>query len=149
MDGTADEPTMKNYYNRTIEPVVAAIVEELRRKFLTKTARSQGQSVMAFRDPFKMVPISDLAEIADKLTRNEVVTSNEMRGFMGIKPSKDPKADQLINSNMPQPGAAQPALENVVDGEVVDDPVPSSNVGQVKIRELQAGSGGASNTTTK
>lgn len=104
MNGTADEATMKNYYNRTIEPVVTAIVEAMRRSFLTKTARSQKQSIMAFRDPFKMVPITDIAEIADKLSRNEIVTSNEMRQYIGIKPSSDPKADMLVNSNMPQPG---------------------------------------------
>lgn len=108
MNGTADEPTMKNYHNRTIEPIVAAVVEEMRRKFLTKTARSQGQSIMAFRDPFKMVPISDIAEIADALSRNEIATPNEIRQFMGIKPSSDPKADQLINSNMPQPNGLPP-----------------------------------------
>jgi hypothetical protein len=102
MNGTADEPTMKNYYNRTTEPLIAAVVEAMKRTFLTKTGRSQGQSIMAFRDPFKLVPISDIAEIADKLSRNEIVTANEMRQFMGIAPSSDPKADQLINSNMPQ-----------------------------------------------
>lgn len=102
MNGTADEPTMKNYQNRTVEPVVSAFVEAMKRAFLTKTARSQGQSIMAFRDAFKMVPLADLAQIADVLSRNEIVTPNEIRQFIGIKPSKDPKADQLINSNMPQ-----------------------------------------------
>ena len=103
MDGTADEKTMLNYYNRTIEPIVSAIVDEMKRKFLSKTARSQKQSIVFFRDPFKLVPVSELAEIADKMTRNEVMTSNEIRQEMGLKPSKDPKADQLVNSNLNQP----------------------------------------------
>ena len=103
MDGTADEKTMLNYYSRTIDPIVAAVVDEMKRKFLTKTARSQGQSIMYFRDPFKLVPVKELAEMVDKLTRNEVATSNEMRQVMGWKPSKDPKADQLINSNLNHP----------------------------------------------
>lgn len=102
MDGTADEKTMLNYYSRTIEPMVSAVVDEMKRKCLTKTARSQGQSIMFFRDPFKLVPAADLAELADKLTRNEIVSSNEMRQFIGMKPSSDPKADQLINSNISQ-----------------------------------------------
>jgi hypothetical protein len=120
MNGTADEPTMKNYYNRTIEPVIAAIVEAMRRTFLTKTARSQGQSIMAFRDPFKMVPIADLADIADKFSRNEILSANEVRSIIGVKPSSDPKADQLVNSNMPQ-GQLPPA-PNVptINGEVVN-----------------------------
>jgi hypothetical protein len=103
MDGTADEKTMLNYNNRTIEPIVSAIVDELKRKFLTKTARSQGQSVMMFRDPFRLVPVNDIAEIADKFTRNEIMTSNEIRQAIGMKPSNDPKADQLVNSNISQP----------------------------------------------
>lgn len=103
MDGTADDKTMLNYYNRTIEPIVSAIVDELKRKFLTKTARAQGQSIMFFRDPFKLVPVNDIAEIADKLTRNEIMTSNEIRQKIGLEPSKDPKADQLINSNIAHP----------------------------------------------
>lgn len=102
MSGKADEATMLNYMNRTIEPVVAAFVEAMRRSFLTKTARSQGQSISKFQDPFKFVPMSVLAEIADKFTRNEIMTSNEIRQKIGIKPHKDPKADQLVNSNMPQ-----------------------------------------------
>jgi hypothetical protein len=103
LDGTADEKAMLNYYSRTIEPIVSAIVDESKRKFLTKTARSQGQSIMSFRDPFKLVPVAELAEIADKFTRNEIATSNEMRQVMGWKPSDDPKADQLVNSNISQP----------------------------------------------
>ena len=102
MDGTADDKTMLNYYNRTIEPIVAAIADERKRKFLSKTARTQGQSIMFFRDPFKLVPVNDLAEIADKLTRNEIATSNEMRQIIGWKPSDDPKADELRNRNISQ-----------------------------------------------
>jgi Tfp pilus assembly major pilin PilA len=105
MNGTADEKAMLNYINRTIEPVLGAIAGEMNRKFLTKTARTQNQAIRYFRDPFKLVPMSDLAEMADKFTRNEIVSSNEFRTFIGMKPSKDPKADQLINSNMPQPAA--------------------------------------------
>ena len=102
MDGTADEKTMLNYNNRTIEPIVAAIVDAMKRSFLSKTARSQGQTIIAFRDPFKLVPINNIAEIADKFTRNEILTSNEIRQIIGFKPSDDPKADQLINSNIAQ-----------------------------------------------
>lgn len=103
MDGTADEKTMLNYNNRTIEPIVSAIVDEMKRKFLTKTARSQKQTILFFRDPFKLVPINDIAEIADKFTRNEILSSNEIRQIVGFKPSEDPKADQLVNSNISQP----------------------------------------------
>lgn len=103
LDGTADEKTMLNYYSRTIEPIVSAIVDEMKRKFLTKTARSQRQSIMFFRDPFKLVPVNDIAEIADKFTRNEIMTSNEFRQVIGMKPSDDPKADMLINSNLNHP----------------------------------------------
>ena len=102
MDGTADEKTMLNYNNRTIEPIVSAIVDGMKRSFISKTARSQGQTIMAFRDPFKLVPINNIAEIADKFTRNEILTSNEIRQIIGFKPSDDPKADQLINSNISQ-----------------------------------------------
>jgi len=103
MNGTADEQAMLNYNNRTIEPVLAAITEGMVRSFLTKTARSQGQSIKYFRDPFKLVPIAQIAEIADKFTRNEIASANDMRAAIGWKPSKDPKADELRNSNMPQP----------------------------------------------
>ena len=103
LEGTADDKTMLNYYNRTIEPILSAIVDELKRKFLTKTARSQLQSIMFFRDPFKLVPVSDLSEIADKFTRNEIMTSNEIRQTIGIKPSTDPKADELRNKNLSTP----------------------------------------------
>lgn len=100
LDGSADEQTMLNYNNRTIEPIVSAIVDEMKRKFLTKTARSQKQSIMFFRDPFRLVPVNDLAEIADKFTRNEILTSNEVRQIIGMKPSKDPRADELRNKNL-------------------------------------------------
>lgn len=103
LDGTADDKTMLNYYTRTIEPIIAAITDEMKRKFLSKTARSQGQSIMFFRDLFKLVPVNDIAEIADKFTRNEIMTSNELRQIVGMKPSDDPKADQLINSNLNHP----------------------------------------------
>lgn len=103
LDGTADEKTMLNYINRTVEPIVSAIVDELKRKFLTKTARTQMQSICYFNDPFKLVPVSDIAEIADKFTRNEIMSSNEIRQVIGMKPSDDPKADKLINSNLNQP----------------------------------------------
>ena len=102
LDGTADEQTMLNYYNRTVEPIVTAIVDEMKRKFLTKTARTQNKSIESFRDPFKLVPVNNIAEIADKFTRNEIMTSNEIRQVIGMKPSDDPKADQLINSNISQ-----------------------------------------------
>lgn len=101
-NGTADEQTLLNYYNSTVEPILSAITDEFKRKFLTKTARTQHQSIMFFRDPFKLVPINNIAEIADKFTRNEILTSNEIRGIIGFKPSDDPKADQLINSNLNQ-----------------------------------------------
>lgn len=100
LNGTADEQTMLNYYSRTIEPIVSSFVDEMIRKFLTKTARSQKQSILFFRDPFKLVPVDKLAEIADKFTRNEILSSNEIRSIVGRKPSNDPKADQLINSNL-------------------------------------------------
>jgi hypothetical protein len=102
MNGTADEAAMLNYHNRTIEPILSAITGNMKRKFLTKTARTQGHSIEHFRDPFKLVPLSAIAEIADKFTRNEITSSNEMRRIIGLKPSKDPKADQLRNSNMPE-----------------------------------------------
>lgn len=103
MNGTADEKAMLNYYNRTIEPIIDAIVESMRRTFLTNTALTQQQSIEYFRDPFKLVPVDSIAEIADKFTRNEIMTSNEIRQVVGLRPSQDPKADLLVNSNMPQP----------------------------------------------
>lgn len=115
LDGTADEATMLNYYNRTIEPIVAAPVDEMKRKFLTKTARTQRQSIMYFRDPFKLVPVIELAKIADTMTRNEIMTSNEIRQEIGLKPSKDPKADQLVNSNLNQSNEVANAIDEVVE----------------------------------
>lgn len=112
LDGTADDKTMLNYYSRTIEPIISAIADELKRKFLTKTARSQKQSILFFRDPFKLVPVNDMAEIADKFTRNEIMTSNEIRQIVGIKPSDDPKADKLVNSNISQPDGETPNTSN-------------------------------------
>mgnify|MGYP003372178255 CR=1 FL=1 len=103
LDGTADEKTMLNYYNRTVEPIISAIVDEMKRKFLTKTARSQLQSIMFFRDPFKLVPVNDIAEIADKFTRNEIMSSNEIRQVICMKPSDDPDADKLRNKNLSAP----------------------------------------------
>jgi hypothetical protein len=108
LDGTADEKTMLNYTTRTLEPIISAIVDEMKRKFLTKTARAQKQSIMFFRDPFKLVPANELAEITDKFTRNEVMTSNEFRQIVGRRPSSDPKADQLVNSNISQPTETKP-----------------------------------------
>ena len=106
MDGSADDKTMLNYYNRTVEPILAAITDEIKRKFLTKTARSQKQTVMYFRDPFKLTPVVDLAEIADKFTRNEIMTSNEIRQIVGMKPADDPSADELRNKNLNQSNEA-------------------------------------------
>lgn len=122
LDGTADDKTMLNYYSRTIEPIVAAIVDAMKRAFLSKDARSDKQSIMYFRDPFKLVPVNDMAEIADKFTRNEIMTSNEIRQIVGMKPSDDPKADQLVNSNISQPTQEQTTnanapKENLKEGE--------------------------------
>ena len=119
MNGTADEKTMLNYFNRTVEPIISAIVDEMKRKFLSKTARSQHQSIMFFNDPFKLVPINNIAEIADKFTRNEILTSNEIRQIIGMKPSSDPKADQLVNSNISQPNDAQE--QPVYDTEQINE----------------------------
>ena len=102
LDGTADEKTMLNYTNRTVEPIASAIVDEMKRKFLTKTAITQGQTIKFFNNPFKLVPVSNIADIADKFIRNEILSSNEVREIIGMQPSSDPKADQLINPNMPQ-----------------------------------------------
>lgn len=118
MDGTADEKTMLNYYTRTIEPLVIAFVDELKRKFLTKTARSQLQSIAYFRNPFSLVPTNDLAELADKFTRNEIVTSNEFRQVIGMKPSDDPRADELRNSNLRYAEEQMPMDGN---GQMVDE----------------------------
>lgn len=114
-DGTADEQTMLTYHSRAIEPIISAIVDEMKRKFLTKTARSQWQSISFFKDPFKLVPVNNIAEIADKFTRNEIMTSNEIRQVIGMKPSDDPKADQLVNSNISQPTDGMSASNEVAE----------------------------------
>lgn len=121
LNGTANEQTMLNYNSRTIEPIVSAIVDEMKRKFLTKTARSQNQTIQFFRDPFRLVPVNDIAEIADKFTRNEILTSNEIRQIIGMKPSNDPKADKLINSNLNQ---AKNATEEIPIEEMTQDESP-------------------------
>lgn len=121
MDGTADEQAMLNYNNRTIEPIVSAIANEFKRKFLTKTALAQKQSIMFFTDPFRLVPINNIAEIADKFTRNEVLTSNEVRQIIGFAPSKDPKADELTNSNIKKPGESG-TFPNANSTENLDQP---------------------------
>ncbi len=121
LDGSADEQTMLNYHTRTIEPIISAIVDEMKRKFLTKTARSQLQSIQFFRDPFKLVPVNNIAEIADKFTRNEIMTSNEIRQVIGMKPSNDPKADQLVNSNISQPDQGMTDDQGYYDEGVPDE----------------------------
>jgi hypothetical protein len=132
MDGTADEKTMLNYNTRTIEPIISAIVDEMKRKFLTKTARSQRQTIMFFSDPFKLVPVEKLADIADKFTRNEILSSNELRQIVGRKPSTDPKADQLINSNLNHPeekaeNEEAPIDESVLDPKILEEGVENQN----------------------
>lgn len=120
LDGTADDTTMTNYYTRMIKPLVAAVVDECKRKFLTKTARSQKQSLMYFRDPFTLVPVTKIAEISDSLTRNEIATSNEIRQELGWKPSDDPNADQLRNSNLYHPEDGSYLEETYPEEEYVD-----------------------------
>lgn len=134
MNGTADEKTMLNYWNRTIDPIMTAMVEAMRRSFLTRTARTQKQSVLYFRDPFRLVPIENIAEIADKFTRNEIISANEMRGVIGFKPSKDPKADKLINSNMPQSDTGVAGAEPAAATATED----TSNIDQV-LADIEAG----------
>lgn len=136
LDGTADERAMLNYNNRTIEPIISAIVLAMRRVFLTKTARTQGQSIMYFSNAFKLVPVSQMAEIADKFTRNEILSSNEIRQIIGFKPSDDPKADQLINSNMPQPPGEAPVGEP--PEEYIEDET-SVDLGSVPVSEITSG----------
>lgn len=123
MDGTADEKTMLNYNNRTIEPIVSAIVDEMKRKFLTKTARSQMQSICFFRDPFKLVPVTELATIADTFTRNEIMSSNEVRQLIGLKPSTDPAADELRNKNLSAPTGQQNTPEETTEPEIVEEEI--------------------------
>lgn len=133
LNGTADEQTMLNYNSRTIEPIVSAITDEMTRKFLTKTARSQSQTIMFFRDPFRLVPVNNIAEIADKFTRNEILTSNEIRGVIGFKPSDDPKADKLINSNLNQPDGEQ--TDQTIENEP-GEPIPETSMGDMPISML-------------
>lgn len=122
MDGTATEEQKLDYYNRTIEPILSAIVDAMRTTFLSKTARSQRQSIEFFRDPFKLVPVSQIAEIADKMTRNEIMTSNEIRQVTGMKPSSDPRADELRNKNLSEPSGSQEALpQNPVEEEIQNE----------------------------
>lgn len=125
LDGTADEKTMNNYYARTIEPILNSVVEEMRRKFLSKTARSQKQSIMYFRDPFKLAPISSVAELADKFTRNEIMTSNEIRQGIGMKPSQDPRADELKNANISE---AKDQEHINVDGQDIDSQIYNNSM---------------------
>lgn len=143
MNGTADESTMLNYIDRTIKPVMDAITEAMRRSFLSRTAQSQGQRIMYFRDPFNLVPLSQFAEIADILSRNEVATPNELRGVLGWKPSTDPKADKLQNSNMPQPGAggtAQPPSST--DPSAVFEASAKNSIKKMQASKLAIESGG-------
>lgn len=123
LDGTADEQTMINYYNRTVEPIVSAIVDEMKRKFLTKTARSQHQSISYFRDPFKLVPVGALADIADKLTRNEIASSNEIRQKLGWKPSSDPGADELRNKNLNKSSQEIASPKNTTNEEEIQNDI--------------------------
>ena len=138
LNGTANEQTMLNYYSRTIDPIISAIVDEMKRKFLTKTARSQMQSIIYFRDPFKLVPVNSIAEIADKFTRNEILTSNEIRQIIGMKPHPDPKADQLINSNIAQPNNGRIPVAKPVESteEEATKTVESPNLFDMSIDEL-------------
>ena len=126
-DGTADEKEMINYYNRSIEPILAAVVDGMKRVFITKTGRTQGQSIMALRDPFKLVPVSQIADIADKFTRNEVLSSNELRQIIGRKPSNDPKADELRNKNLNQ---AEPKPEVLDESNPIDESVSINQNGR-------------------
>lgn len=121
LDGTADDATMNNYYSRTIEPILGAIVDEFNRKFITRTARTQGQRIQYFRDPFKLIPVNSISEIADKFTRNEIMSSNEIRQIIGMKPSKDPKADELRNKNLSQATADLEAGNNLEKEEDTDE----------------------------
>ena len=140
MDGTADEKQMLNYNNRTIEPIASAIVDAMRWKFLTKTARSQGQSVMFFRDPFRLVPVENIAEIADKFTRNEIMSSNEFRQVIGMKPSDDPKADELRNANISAPNEEAIPLSDEENPQDASPPLDGGEedvpLGQLPISEL-------------
>ena len=137
MDGSADEKTMLNYYNRTVEPIVSAIVDEMKRKFLTKTARTQQQSIVFFRDPFRLVPVNDMAEIADKFTRNEIMTSNEIRQVIGMKPADDPNADVLRNKNLSQAAGDIRNQINPVEEDSPQEPVSEEEETQQIIDNLR------------
>lgn len=126
MNGTADEKVMTNYFNRTIEPIMSALVDEFRRKFLSKTARTRGHDIAFFKDPFRLVPTSELAELADKFTRNEIMSSNEFRQVIGMKPSDDPKADELVNSNISQAREDLDEQEAIDLGEENYDEIPNT-----------------------
>jgi hypothetical protein len=128
LEGTADDNVMNNYYTRTIEPIISAIVDEMNRKFLTKTARSQKQRILFFRDPFKLIPVTQIADIADKFTRNEILTSNEIRQIVGRTPSNDPKADQLVNANISQPKDREFGNEDEIPPETNDDVPPEGEL---------------------
>lgn len=134
LDGSASEEEMLNYYSRTIEPIVAAIVDEMKRKFLTKTARSQNQTIKFFRDSFRLVPLSKLAEIAGVFTQNEILTANEVRQIIGMKPSNDPKADQLVNSNINQTGPGLNQTQEVTEEDEIDS--EPSSFGDIPISDL-------------
>lgn len=135
MNGTANDATMQNYYTRTIEPIISALTDEFYRKFLTKTARSQKQSIMFFRDPFKLVPVTQMADIADKFTRNEIMTSNELRQVVGLKPSMDPNADQLRNKNLNQ---SDEGIMNAVDvnGNPIHNQLRDPGMDQRQVKDL-------------
>lgn len=138
MNGTASEEVMMNYYNRTIEPILTAITEEMTRKFLTKTARTQGQAIIFIRDPFKLVPISNMADLGDKFIRNEILTANEVRGKLGFKPSNEPKADQLGNPNMPVSEQIQnESTETDEEGNPVVSELTKEELSQLSPEELQ------------
>lgn len=138
LDGTADEKTMLNYNNRTVEPIASAIVDEMKRKFLTKTAITQNQTVMYFMDSFKLVPVSNLADIADKFTRNEILSSNEVRQIIGMKPSEDPKADQLLNKNISQPDQGMDVLPEDQVGYEESDGTDGLNIMDMRVSDLQS-----------
>lgn len=135
LDGSANEQEMLNYHSRTIEPIISAIIDEMKRKFLTKTARTQKQTITFFRDPFKLVPISNIANIADSLTRNEILTSNELRQIIGFKPSDDPKADELVNGNLYHPEAV-PTEEGYVEEPAGEQPIEES-AGEPSIMDIK------------
>jgi hypothetical protein len=141
LDNTADEKAMLNYNNRTIEPIVSAIVDAMKRSFLSKTARTQGQTIMFFRDPFKLVPVNNMADIADKFTRNEIMTSNEIRQVIGMKPSDDPKADQLRNSNLNHPDEeSDPMTEPGMEPGYEDGQPPTEDPDDVDLMDLPVSS---------